>query len=170
MRLHRTSRSSRVSSRAAFVAARCAIAALAIASALLAGCGGGAKSGSDSSGSAASNAPPPAPVETTVTTPPVGSTPPSGDALSGDLGTRVFAQRCALCHGPDGHGDGPGSKALNPKPRNFHDQAYMSTRTDAQLLEVIHKGKGVMPKWGGVLSEAEITAVLTHIRELGKKP
>ena len=82
----------------------------------------------------------------------------------------MFAQRCALCHGPDGHGDGPGSKALNPKPRNFHDKAYMSTRTDAQLLETIHKGKGVMPKWGGVLSEAEITAVLAHIRDLGKKP
>jgi len=166
----RLERSSHASTRAAFVAARCAIAALAIASALLAGCGGGAKSGSDSSNTTASNAPPPAPVETTVTTPPEGSTPPSGAALSGDLGTRVFAQRCALCHGPDGHGDGPGSKALNPKPRNFHDKAYMSTRTDAQLLETIHKGKGVMPKWGGVLSEAEITAVLAHIRDLGKKP
>jgi mono/diheme cytochrome c family protein len=166
----RQERSSRASSRTAFVAVRLAIAVLAIASAVLAGCGGGAKSGSDSSNTSASSAPPPAPVETTVTTPPAGSPPPSGDALSGDLGTRVFAQRCALCHGPDGHGDGPGSKALNPKPRNFHDKAYMSTRTDAQLLEVIHKGKGVMPKWGGVLSEAEITAVLAHIRDLGKKP
>jgi mono/diheme cytochrome c family protein len=46
----------------------------------------------------------------------------------------------------------------------------MSTRTDAQLLEVIHQGKGAMPKWGGVLSEAEINAALAHVRELGKKP
>lgn len=156
--------------RHAFVSARLAVTALAVVLALAAGCGGGAKSGSDSSNTAASNAPPPAPVETTVTTPPAGSVPPSGDVLSGDLGTRVFAQRCALCHGPDGHGDGPGSKALNPKPRNFHDKAYMSSKTDAELLKTIHEGKGVMPKWGGVLSEQEITAVLAHVRELGKKP
>jgi len=162
--------SSRASTRAVFVAARVAIVLSAVACALVAGCGGGAESGSDSVNTANSSAPPQAPVETTVTTPPEGSAPPSGDALSGDLGTRVFAQRCALCHGPDGHGDGPGSKALNPKPRNFHDKAYMSTRTDVQLLETIHKGKGAMPKWGGVLSEGEITAVLAHIRELGKKP
>jgi len=44
----------------------------------------------------------------------------------------------------------------------------MSTRTDAQLSEVIHNGKGAMPKWGGVLTEAEIAAVLAHVRELGK--
>lgn len=164
-------RPERASARTAFIAARVALVAIAAALALVAGCGGGTKSGSESPNTAASNAPAPTPTETTVTTPPAdaGAAPGAG-ALSGDLGTRVFAQRCALCHGPDGHGDGPGSKALNPKPRNFHDQAYMSTRTDAQLLETIHNGKGAMPKWGGVLSESEITAVLAHVRELGKRP
>src|SRR5258705_12555366 len=96
------------------------------------GCGV-SKSGSGSPPPAASNTPPPAPKETTVTAPPVGSGVPSADAVWGDLGTRVFAQRCALCHGPDGHRDGPGSKALKTKPRNFHDTAYISTRTDAKL-------------------------------------
>jgi mono/diheme cytochrome c family protein len=164
----RKARTSRASTRTAFVAARLALLALAATLALVAGCGGGAKSGGESSNATTGSTP--APTETTVTAPPPASTPPSNDALSSDLGTRVFAQRCALCHGPDGHGDGPGSKALNPKPRNFHDTAYMSSRTDAQLLDTIHKGKGAMPKWGGVLSEAEITAVLAHVRALGKKP
>jgi len=166
----RSERSSRVPTRAAFVAARLALIVLAGSLALVAGCGGGAKSSGDSSSTAASSAPAPAPHETTVTSPPPASAPPSGDALSADLGTRVFAQRCVLCHGPEGRGDGPGGKALNPKPRNFHDTAYMRTRTDAQLLDTIHKGKGAMPKWGGVLSDAEITAVLAHIRELGERP
>jgi mono/diheme cytochrome c family protein len=160
----RTERSSRASSRAAFLAVHAVMITLAATLGALEGCGGGSKSGESTNTSGT------APVETTVTSPPPASTAPTGDALSGDLGTRVFAQRCALCHGPDGHGDGPGSKALNPKPRNFHDTAYMSTRTDAQLLEVIHNGKGAMPKWGGVLSEDEIKAVLAHVRELGKKP
>src|SRR5262245_49069379 len=166
----RPERPSRASARAVIVAARLGLVVMAVALALVAGCGGGANSGSEGSKTAANSAPPPAPVETTVTTPPPASPLPSDAVVSGDLGTRVFAQRCALCHGPDGHGDGPGSKALNPKPRNFHDAAYMSTRTDAQLLETIHKGKGAMPKWGGVLSEDEIKAVLANVRELGKQP
>ena len=128
------------------------------------GCGGGSGSSSSAPGGSGDASPAPAPAATPAPT-------AAGPAPSGaEVGAKVFATRCALCHGPDGHGDGPGSAALNPKPRNFHDKAYMSTRTDAQLLEVIHQGKGAMPKWGGVLSEAEISAVLAHIRELGTKP
>ena len=133
----------------------------ALLSAVVAGCGGKSSSETPSNTSTqqAPATPPPAPAETTA-----------ASAAPADLGAKVFATRCALCHGPDGHGDGPGSVALKPKPRNFHDKAYMSSRTDAQLLEVIHQGKGAMPKWGGVLSEAEINAALGHVRELGKKP
>jgi mono/diheme cytochrome c family protein len=140
--------------------------------AIVAGCGG-SKSGGTSENSSASSTPggqtpapsPPPAAESTAS--PATSTPPVAAA---DLGARVFATRCALCHGPDGHGDGVGSKGLKPQPRNFHDQAYMSTRTDAQLLATIHSGKGPMPRWQGVLSEAEMAAALKHIRELGKKP
>jgi len=34
-------------------------------------------------------------------------------------GREVFDRECATCHGPEGKGDGPGGKALNPRPRNF---------------------------------------------------
>jgi mono/diheme cytochrome c family protein len=153
-----------------FRLARVALVALAIGAAAGAGCGGG-KPASDSSGAASPGAgTPPA---ATIPAPPDSSssstTPTASVGAAGDLGSQVFAKRCVLCHGPDGHGDGVASKGLNPKPRNFHDQAYMSTRTDAQLSEVIHKGKGVMPRWEGQLSEAEIQAVLKHVRALGAK-
>src|SRR5262245_29047676 len=83
----------------------------------------------------------PAPASTESATPaPAPAPPPAEGASTGsqpagaaaDLGTQVFRQRCVLCHGAEGRGDGIGGKALNPKPRNFHDRAYMSTRTDAQ--------------------------------------
>ena len=134
----------------------------------IAGCGG-AKT--DQASSNTNTGTEPAPPATTPAPDTAKSASTAGAGESAEvLGPKVFATRCALCHGPDGHGNGPGSAALNPKPRNFHDKAYMSTRTDAQLLEVIHKGKGAMPKWGGVLSEAEINAALKHIRSLGEKP
>lgn len=143
----------------------------ALAAALVAGCGGGkpADSGTTATGSTAAPATP-APATPAPTTPAEPAPPASTAAVSVELGAKVFVQRCALCHGPEGRGDGPGSVALKPKPRNFHDQAYMSSRTDAQLLEVIHKGKGAMPRWGGVISEAEMQSVLGYVRELGKKP
>jgi mono/diheme cytochrome c family protein len=34
-------------------------------------------------------------------------------------GAVVFKANCAICHGNEGKGDGPGGAALNPKPRNL---------------------------------------------------
>ena len=84
------------------------------------------------------------------------------------LGDKVYRDRCALCHGPEGKGDGPGAAGLDPKPRNHTDGAYMTSRTDEQLLEVIRHGKGGMPAWGGILTDREIQAVLKHVRSLAK--
>lgn len=101
------------------------------------------------------------------------STPPQttagGDTTASALtdGGAIFKQRCALCHGPDGRGDGPGAKGLKPAPRNYHDHEYMNSKTDEELLQTIRIGKGVMPAWGKVLSEDQMRAVLAHVRQLG---
>jgi mono/diheme cytochrome c family protein len=152
--------------RNAFLVARFALVLSALALGVLAGCGGGSSSSTDNT----STSTPPA---TTPSTPAPDTT-PSANAGANEtaeaMGQRVYTTRCALCHGPDGRGDGPGAAALNPKPRNYHDKAYMATRTDAELLEVIRNGKGAMPKWGTILSEDEMKAVLAHVRGLGSKP
>ena len=142
---------------------------LGVAVALIVGAGcGGSKNEPSPASSNASSSPAGTAGQSAPSSPPSAQAPsPAGPA---DLGAQVFAKRCVLCHGPDGHGDGPGAKGLKPQPRNFHDAAYMSTRTDAELLTTIHLGRGPMPRWQGVLSESEMVAVLKHIRELGKKP
>src|SRR2546425_7268667 len=45
---------------------------------------------------------------------------PPGADLAADvpLGRRVYAQRCAVCHGPDGRGNGPAAPSLIPRPRS----------------------------------------------------
>jgi mono/diheme cytochrome c family protein len=105
----------------------------------------------------------------TQATPPPSTTPPAGDA-GGDLGAKVYAQRCVLCHGNEGKGDGPASAGLNPKPRNHTDGAYMNAQSNDQLLTVIRSGKGAMPAWGSVLSDEEIHAALRHVRSLAMPP
>lgn len=52
----------------------------------------------------------------------------------------VFTQRCTVCHGATGAGDGPTAAALNPKPRAFADPAFQAAAKDADIEKVIADG------------------------------
>jgi mono/diheme cytochrome c family protein len=126
--------------------------------ALLVGCGGGASQNTDQT------------TQTTETTPPA-TTPTETSTASADPltdGAQVYKERCVLCHGAEGKGDGVGAAGLNPKPRNHTDGSYMKTRTDADLIGVITNGKGQMPAWGKILTEQQIQHVLVYVRTLAK--
>lgn len=113
-------------------------------------------------------------VEVTTETTPAPAPADTGAAPAGEVslavGEKVVAERCVLCHGESGKGDGPGGAALNPKPRDWTDHAYMSAQTDDQLYTVIHDGKGSMPAWGktGILTEAEIRSAILKVRTFDK--
>lgn len=82
----------------------------------------------------------------------------------------AYATVCTTCHGPAGAGDGPGAAALNPKPANFGEAAFWSTRTDAELIKVIREGGAsvgkspLMPAWGALYDEAKAKALLDYIK------
>jgi mono/diheme cytochrome c family protein len=139
---------------------------LALSLAALAGCGG-KNASTDAASPGASATPAPAAAAPATDT---AAAPAAGLSASADPGERVFKTRCIICHGPSGHGDGVASKGLDPKPRNFHDKAYMSSKTDAELLTTIHNGKGVMPAWKGQLTEDEMKAVLAYVRKFAEQP
>ncbi len=90
-------------------------------------------------------------------------------------GKKVFETFCIACHGATGQGDGAASAALNPKPRNFTDTAYMKTRTRDQLRKVISDGgqasgfSPLMAAWKGTLKDAQIDAVLAYVLTFSKK-
>ena len=111
--------------------------------------------------------------ETTTTTttettpaPDTAAAPAAAGEVSMAVGEQVVKERCVLCHGESGKGDGPGGAALNPKPRNWTDDDYMASRTDDQLYEVIFNGKGSMPAWGktGILNESQIRSAIMKVR------
>lgn len=97
-----------------------------------------------------------------------------GKAALIEEGRTVFTTNCAACHGPEGMGDGPAAAALDPKPRNLSDAAYMKTRPEATLRKVISEGgqsvglSPVMVGWQGALSPAQIDAVLAYVQSLHK--
>jgi len=98
----------------------------------------------------------------------LGNAEEKGDAAKGK---EVFQNTCASCHGPEGKGDGVAAAALDPKPRNLTDAAYMSTKTNEHLYKVISEGGAsvglspMMAAWGGVLSEQDIWNVIAYLRQ-----
>lgn len=52
----------------------------------------------------------------------------------------IFEQRCQLCHGANGTGDGAAAANLNPKPRNYTDAAWQASVTDEYLAKIIVEG------------------------------
>ena len=89
-------------------------------------------------------------------------------------GAQVFAQYCATCHGPQGLGDGPVGKTLNPPPRNFQEGKFKYGNTDQDHFDVITNGaasKGgspLMAPWGKVIPEADRWALVKYVESLKK--
>ncbi|MBW2426946.1 MAG: cytochrome c [Deltaproteobacteria bacterium] len=87
--------------------------------------------------------------------------------------TALFQGRCVTCHGAGGRGDGPASKGLDPKPRNFQDPEWQTTVTDEHLRNVILYGGGAVglsPAMPGnpdlIAKRAQVDALIQYIRDL----
>jgi mono/diheme cytochrome c family protein len=89
-------------------------------------------------------------------------------------GKDLYAKHCGGCHGPLGKGDGPAAAALNPKPTNFTDKAYMAGLKNQYLFDLIQKGGAAVGKsplmapFGGTLKEGEIRDVIAYVKTLAK--
>ena len=83
-------------------------------------------------------------------------------------GQATYTQYCAVCHGPEGEGDGPGAAALEPKPANFHD-AHVQELSDGALFHVITHGREgtAMVAWESILSEEQRWEVVNYLRTFG---
>jgi mono/diheme cytochrome c family protein len=100
--------------------------------------------------------------------------PPGANLGQGaSLGAKVFAQRCAVCHGPDGKGNGPAAPSMFPRPRDFAAGVfkYKSTAageppTDEDLVRTIRDGlsSSAMPYFAGLLSAEELAAVVQQVK------
>ncbi|MCL4831181.1 MAG: c-type cytochrome [Caldilineaceae bacterium] len=80
-------------------------------------------------------------------------------------GAATYTQYCAVCHGNEGKGDGPGAAALNPKPADFSAE-HVQVLSDGGLFWFITNGvpNSAMPPWGEVLSEQQRWEVVNFLR------
>jgi mono/diheme cytochrome c family protein len=89
-------------------------------------------------------------------------------------GRQIFEINCVACHGAEGKGDGAAAAALDPKPRDFTDVAYMKGRPKATLKQVISEGgqsaglSPVMIGWKASLTPEQIESVLMYVLSYSK--
>jgi mono/diheme cytochrome c family protein len=94
------------------------------------------------------------------------SNPLGADAAA--QGAKIFQTNCQMCHGPQGHGDGPAGGSLDPKPKNL--AIFQKSAADDYLFWRISEGKPgtSMVAWKGILTEEQIWQVISFIRALAE--
>jgi cytochrome c6 len=86
-------------------------------------------------------------------------------ASAQETGESLFKAKCAMCHGADGTGQTAMGKAL--KIPDLHSEVVQK-RSDAELTEIISKGKNKMPAYDAKLSKEQISKLVGCIRDLAK--
>src|SRR5260370_14957191 len=80
---------------------------------------------------------------------------------------RLYKTNCVLCHSGDGSGSSPTGKAMHAKDLRSDE---VQKQSDAELTEVITKGRGKMPAFGAKIKPDDVTKLVAYIRALpGKK-
>src|SRR2546430_1689207 len=104
--------------------------------------------------------------------------PGTGIGANATTGQRVFARYCAVCHGPDGRGNGPAAPSLIPRPRDltlglykFKSTAPGIPPTDDDLVNIVTNGlqASAMPYFRDILTADEIRSVVAHVRTLSPR-
>lgn len=84
----------------------------------------------------------------------------------GDDAKTTFGKKCVACHGADGTGNTPAGQKLGA-----HDlaSADVQKESDADMADIIAKGKNKMPPYEKSLSADDIKGLVAYIRTFGKK-
>lgn len=83
-------------------------------------------------------------------------------------GAALFAEHCALCHGPRADGRGRRRTGFARPPADLRDPAWQTRATPRRTFAVIREGVAAsgMPSWG-VLETDQVWDLVAHVLALG---
>jgi cytochrome c oxidase cbb3-type subunit 3 len=86
--------------------------------------------------------------------------------LRADSGADLYRSNCVICHGSDASGNTALGK--KNKVRDLKSPEVQKA-TDAELADLISKGKKPMPAFADRLKPEQIHEIVEYLRELAKK-
>jgi mono/diheme cytochrome c family protein len=78
---------------------------------------------------------------------------------------KLFLERCANCHGPDAKAQSARAKKMGLRDLTAAD---VQKQSDAQLAEIIVKGKGAMPAFAKDIDERQTKLMVEYLRAVAK--
>jgi mono/diheme cytochrome c family protein len=81
-------------------------------------------------------------------------------------GQEIFNDKCAMCHGQDGGGDGPAGSAFSPPPADFTSPGFWQGAVKQKITNTIENGHGPMPAF--TMSSSQIQAVISYMEQTFK--
>lgn len=57
-----------------------------------------------------------------------------------EVGLKIYRQRCVLCHGDAGRGDGIGARRIEPEPQHLNDVIWQASVSDEEIKNAIILG------------------------------
>jgi mono/diheme cytochrome c family protein len=75
----------------------------------------------------------------------------------------LFAVSCAGCHGRDGRGQGE-QRPPGAQLPDFTTRDFQARRSDAQLVQAIRDGRGMMPGFGKQVNDQGLGALVARVR------
>ena len=82
-------------------------------------------------------------------------------------GAAIFSEVCARCHGPQGEPDAANVARLGVKPLTSENVQHQLSDEDIRRQILRGSENKQMPSFAGALSDAQVEAVIAHVRTLG---
>lgn len=84
-----------------------------------------------------------------------------------DLGRALYTANCLPCHGKEGKGDGDMAIVL-PTPCSDLTDSSLQELSDKSILKIVMRGRGEMPRFKRLLTEAGRAQIIRYLRKLSQ--
>lgn len=85
------------------------------------------------------------------------------------LAKKLYGYDCAICHAANGDGKGELVKSMDLQMKDWQQPGSLDKITDAEMFDIISKGKGKMVGEGDRLAPDRVWMMVNYVRALAKK-
>jgi mono/diheme cytochrome c family protein len=86
-----------------------------------------------------------------------------------EVGMQLYDKYCQVCHDAEGEGDGIMTKLMGITPMDHTNPNETNALDNEEIARRILDGKGrFMPAWRGIISQADVEALVSYIRLLSQ--